>query len=187
MPNQFKYICYLLNKSCNSKFNGNSGYFAMGGFLFLRFFCPAILAHSSFGILLETEHDSQIQDTKRKILTLVSKFIQNSLNGSSFKEESLINSTDFIKKNNKNFHKFFGCILSDVEKFNLLENIEMRHEIPQNVRDVSLAILHRFISQNKVALADELNNPLHQHSLFSQILEKSDQIGDPIPKKITIF
>jgi len=68
---------------------------AVGGFVFLRFFCPALVAPEAFGLW-----KGAINPSDRRSLILVSKIVQNMANGVSFgpKEPFMVPFNDLIEE-----------------------------------------------------------------------------------------
>ncbi len=78
MPPSFKEICYTIRTEADKKFPDASAT-SVGAFLFLRFFCPAIVAPESNGLSKE-----RLRRDVRRSLLLVAKIIQNMANGSLY-------------------------------------------------------------------------------------------------------
>jgi len=77
-PLEFREICNHLQKQVASKFPGSSQS-CIGGFLFLRYFCPAIVAPSAFGVISQPPNEKA-----QRGLTLIAKTLQNIANNISF-------------------------------------------------------------------------------------------------------
>ncbi|KAK5581213.1 hypothetical protein RB653_001243 [Dictyostelium firmibasis] len=86
----------------------------VGGFIFLRFICPAIVAPEAFGLIPREEEPTS--ETRRG-LVLVSKLLQNLANempfGSGIKEEYMSYLNDFITNNSSRIHVFFDSLAQD--------------------------------------------------------------------------
>eukprot|EP01132_Coremiostelium_polycephalum_P003297 gene3297-4129_t len=84
----------------------------VGGFIFLRYICPAIVAPEVFGLI----SDNPSTDSRRG-LVLVSKLLQNLANempfGVGIKEEYMSYLNQFISNNSKRIHWFFDKLASD--------------------------------------------------------------------------
>ena len=93
-----KYVFNSISTAASKQFKEpEAKYLAVSGFLFLRFFCPAILNPKLFG--MASDHpDGQ---GNGRTLTLVAKIIQNLANLADFgkKEPHMIPFNPFIKKN----------------------------------------------------------------------------------------
>jgi hypothetical protein len=70
---------FLLSKNEVVKRFPESKYKCVGGFVFLRFFCPVIIAPESFGVV-----DEAVDKRYRRPLTLVCKVLQNLSNNVRF-------------------------------------------------------------------------------------------------------
>ncbi|KAJ5073662.1 ras gtpase-activating protein [Anaeramoeba ignava] len=174
-PDPFKFICFYLRKHVVKKYP-DSKYTAIGGFIFLRVFCPAITTPEIFGLVKE-----QPSDSARRHLVLVAKSLQNVANGTNFKEGTMEELSVFVKSNTPKAYKFFDEIADRGEKVDNISNIE----IPDHICDVSLAVLHRFIVQNREKLINELNKTEEGKEISKRLEAMLDQIGEPIPKKVT--
>eukprot|EP01101_Sappina_pedata_P006778 TRINITY_DN3465_c0_g1_i1.p1 TRINITY_DN3465_c0_g1~~TRINITY_DN3465_c0_g1_i1.p1 ORF type:complete len:871 (-),score=186.52 TRINITY_DN3465_c0_g1_i1:51-2663(-) len=83
----------------------------VGSLLFLRFICPAIISPHKYGL----EFEGTIDSTTQRSLILISKLIQNLVNGVEFdgtKERYMTSLNCFIKDNQTKLQEFFQ-ILSD--------------------------------------------------------------------------
>lgn len=81
MPKPVIEICGFLQKYTLDKFP-NSRYAVIGGFLFLRFLCPAIVAPDGHKII-----EGVITDSQRRMLILVSKILQTIANEREFEDK----------------------------------------------------------------------------------------------------
>lgn len=80
IPIELSYIFKDMSEICDSKFKIDKvKYTAISGFVFLRFFCPAILNPKLFGIMPDHPDPSTA-----RTLTLIAKIIQNLANLSEF-------------------------------------------------------------------------------------------------------
>eukprot|EP00009_Paramoeba_aestuarina_P003177 CAMPEP_0201514696 /NCGR_PEP_ID=MMETSP0161_2-20130828/6463_1 /ASSEMBLY_ACC=CAM_ASM_000251 /TAXON_ID=180227 /ORGANISM="Neoparamoeba aestuarina, Strain SoJaBio B1-5/56/2" /LENGTH=1626 /DNA_ID=CAMNT_0047911325 /DNA_START=239 /DNA_END=5119 /DNA_ORIENTATION=- len=109
-PPQFKTICYHLYREVESKFPQNR-HSAVGGFLFLRFFCPAIISPDGHGIKPETS----ISVRSRRCFVLVAKALQNLSNGLLFgqKENYMMELNNFIEGHKADIIAFFEDMSRD--------------------------------------------------------------------------
>lgn len=78
MPKSFKEICYTIQQTTIPKFP-EASITSVGCFLFLRFFCPAIVAPETENLLTKQPR----RDVRRSLL-LLAKVIQNMANGSLY-------------------------------------------------------------------------------------------------------
>jgi neurofibromin 1 len=83
-------------------------YTAIGGFIFLRFFCPAISAPEGFGILEEPPTEAS-----RRMLILITKVLQSLSNDVEFgsKEPYMTKLNDFIHSNREKLQNFYTKLL----------------------------------------------------------------------------
>eukprot|EP01125_Pyxidicula_operculata_P003863 TRINITY_DN1534_c0_g1_i1.p1 TRINITY_DN1534_c0_g1~~TRINITY_DN1534_c0_g1_i1.p1 ORF type:complete len:1339 (-),score=293.29 TRINITY_DN1534_c0_g1_i1:26-4042(-) len=94
-------------------------YTAISGFIFLRFFCPALLTPKSFGILPDVNNNNPTSDTNNnhhamiaRDLTLIAKTIQNMANLVVFgkKEPFMVACNPFIEKNQQSMKDYLLSI-----------------------------------------------------------------------------
>jgi neurofibromin 1 len=99
----------VLKREIARKFPSLQGV-VVGSFLFLRFFCPAIVSPEELNILATPP-----SQTARRGLILVSKLLQNLANGLEFgnKEPAMASFNPFISDNKEKVEAFFN-ILADV-------------------------------------------------------------------------
>ncbi|RKP27599.1 hypothetical protein SYNPS1DRAFT_26753, partial [Syncephalis pseudoplumigaleata] len=111
MPRQLREICHFLSTVVGERFP-KAKLTAVGGFIFLRFFCPAIVSP-------ETHNISQSLRSKevRRGLLLITKVIQNLANQVLFgtKETFMTSLNDFLDKNMAVVRKFLRDISEPVE------------------------------------------------------------------------
>jgi len=95
--------------------NENVRYTAVGGFLFLRFFAPAILGPKLFGII-----DEYIEPKISRTLTLIAKTIQNLANLIHFgeKEPYMMDMNTFIDSQITSMKKYINTVSVSIEKIN---------------------------------------------------------------------
>ncbi|KAI9831707.1 MAG: hypothetical protein M1819_004773 [Sarea resinae] len=90
-------------------FSRTVSYSSVSGFLFLRFFCPAVLNPKLFGLLKEHPRPKT-----QRTLTLIAKSLQGLANMSSFgvKEPWMKPMNDFLSANRQSFKDFIDDICS---------------------------------------------------------------------------
>jgi len=92
-PLPFRVITHYLVSEVVTRFP-NASNVAAAGFIFLRFFCPAILFPDTSGLI-----STELNDRTRRPLVLISKSIQNLANGLKSKETYLNDMNIFIDTN----------------------------------------------------------------------------------------
>ncbi|RLV85823.1 Inhibitory regulator protein IRA2 [Meyerozyma sp. JA9] len=98
-PKSFFFICSAIYQSVESRFEA-SALVAVGSFIFLRFFCPAIISPETF-----FEMEVNNPKIKRSLMQLV-KVIQNMANGSLGKWQGLANCQDELENLNSQIQDF---------------------------------------------------------------------------------
>ena len=193
-PLPFRKICKHLYEEVNSRFP-QSRHSAIGGFLFLRFFCPAIISPEGFHILNEPPSVKS-----RRSLVLVAKALQNLANGVMFgnKEAFMTDVNNFIQENQERIVAFFEDMIetglrlqskpADVNPMELEEALNTVHRHLYENREEMIEVLvqaknrshgtgtaHTALSQG---LTDGLTTFLHTHSLGDATnLNTSDMSG----------
>mmetsp|Transcript_6443 Transcript_6443/g.19522 ORF Transcript_6443/g.19522 Transcript_6443/m.19522 type:complete len:1618 (-) Transcript_6443:166-5019(-) len=109
-PSAMRQLCIHLDSEVGKKFSENRKS-AVGGYIFLRFFCPAIVAPESAGLLPEGERLSR---EARRVGILVSKVIQNLANGIlSFSKEGYMSVLDdFLASAAARLDRFLELLLA---------------------------------------------------------------------------
>lgn len=108
VPESFRFICFEIYRAVKVKFK-DAALMAVGSFLFLRFFCPAIVSPESFfGI---SGNNSKV---KRSLMQLV-KVIQYMANGSinNLKWSSLTDKSDELNNLSNKIFEFMEKVASD--------------------------------------------------------------------------
>lgn len=95
IPTSFRKICSIISSAVMSRFP-EAKYTAVGAFIFLRFFCPAIVAPEAEGLVSQAPSKEM-----RRGLLLIAKVIQNLANNVLFgaKEPYMYPLNDFLTQN----------------------------------------------------------------------------------------
>ncbi|KAF3210891.1 Ras GTPase activating protein ira2 [Orbilia oligospora] len=95
VPASFRYICHTITTAVTTRFP-EAKFTAVGAFIFLRFFCPAIVAPDSEGLVKSIPKRGM-----RRGLLLIAKVVQNLANNVLFgaKEPYMIPLNDFLTLN----------------------------------------------------------------------------------------
>jgi len=148
-PLPFRHICNSLQSQVAAKFP-ESAQSCVGGFIFLRFFCPAIVAPSAHGITPDPP-DAAAQ----RGLTSVAKCLQNIANNVTFgkKEQYLEWLNPFIKEN------FIACqdYFDEMAILPISKEVTIQQPIIQKTKNKSMENLFR-----------------HIKTIFEKIREKSE-------------
>eukprot|EP01089_Gocevia_fonbrunei_P015362 TRINITY_DN4480_c0_g1_i1.p1 TRINITY_DN4480_c0_g1~~TRINITY_DN4480_c0_g1_i1.p1 ORF type:complete len:358 (+),score=82.71 TRINITY_DN4480_c0_g1_i1:113-1075(+) len=122
VPAEIRAILCHIKEGTEEKFP-DAVYIALGGFFFLRFVCPSILAPHLYGLLPAPAHP-----TTQRQLILISKVLTNLANGTmpGNKEEYMKQLNIFIERNQDKLKGFFDSI-----------TVNEHHDIPdQDIPDV---------------------------------------------------
>ncbi len=110
MPVPFRWMARILHDEVAQRFP-DSKKTSVGGFLFLRFICPAMLSPEHHGLV---DEGVQLTQEKRRPLTLVSKVLQNLSNDVSFgtKEAFLEPLNSLLTENGPKLVAFFDDVIN---------------------------------------------------------------------------
>lgn len=161
-PRSFHEICSYLNSTVERKFPADkdgldvltSAQIAEGNFIFLRFFCPAIVTPHIYGVV-----PTLPAPDVRRCLLLVAKVLTNTANGSfSKKEQDSVRKEEYMKpfdpfglSNLEKIRSFFNDIatLSDTKS-------ETRAEVPDEEREEGLISMHRYLFEYREKMPQAL-------------------------------
>lgn len=140
-PRSFREICHYILTSVREQFP-EAKYTAVGSFIFLRFFCPAIVSPETEGLIKNT---ASISREMRRGFLIATKVIQNLANNVLFgaKETYMIVLNDFLTNNIYKVASFLREI-SKLPAENVMEEVS---EVPQ-MNEKSYAMLHRILADN---------------------------------------
>jgi len=148
-PLFFKWISYYLFHSVGEKYPA-AKYTAVGGFLFLRYWCPAVTTPESYGLVAKPP-----QDISRRTLVLVAKVLQNLANGVMFggKEEFMTPMNKFIEGNTESIKDYF-------ENMSVVRSLQLSvgAEISEEDRKESLGVIHRHLAAGLKKMQQLMNN-----------------------------
>jgi len=137
-PPQFRVLFSHIKKCVSERFPGNVNT-TIGGFIFLRFFCPAVSSPEAYGIVEEPPSASS-----RRLLILITKVLQNLSNDVEFgsKEPYMTKMNDFIQSNRNKLIAFYDRLVKPSSKS------PVTCDLPKNIKAVSLAVLANHIRDN---------------------------------------
>ncbi|KAJ3434076.1 ras gtpase-activating protein [Anaeramoeba flamelloides] len=133
VPSEMRIICHYFKQVTEKKYPDNVEQI-VGGFVFLRFFCPAIVSPFLRGII-----DQKISNKLRRGLLLISSAIQNLSNGTIIKKPKnnieKLNETilEYLPKRTKFLNQ-----ISDISKLNIQElliPLSQHKEFQRNLKE----------------------------------------------------
>ena len=141
VPYAFRQICNCLSIMISDKFSKETSFFGIGGFIFLRFICPAIVAPEAFGLLKKPP-----QTAARRTLILISKIIQHLANGAKQTKEDYMNECTniFVSKNEEILFNYYEK-LSTVPPLPPTDDSSAFSLIPIPLVEEALTITHRLV------------------------------------------
>jgi len=164
-PSEFRQICYWLQKFVSAKFP-ESAQICIGGFLFLRFFCPAIVTPVFFGLI-----KSAPNEPAQRGLTLAAKVLQNIANNVPFgnKEDYLLWMNDMISSNFSACQDYFDEMAKIPEKAVPAE----KRTISSTEKIIAMESLYKFFKTIKPKIDAKYQSkkkPFYEK--FDQIMKK---------------
>jgi len=144
-PSQFRTLFAHIAKQVTDRFPENVNT-TIGGFIFLRLFCPAVSSPEAYGIVEEPPNADS-----RRLLILITKVLQNLSNDVEFgsKEPYMTKMNDFIQSNRPKLVVFYDTLLKGSTK------PPVPCEMPKNIKPLNLAILAQHIRDN----IDKIDDP----------------------------
>jgi len=150
-------------------------YTAVSGFIFLRFFCPAILGPKLFGLM---EEHPDVKTTRT--LILIAKALQNLANLVEFsasKEEYMGNLNGFVVSNMEVMKQFLDKLATPSD------SVSKGPTPVANVRlEKELASIYRHLKKNKEALANCLSNET-ERGFYEKLCLSLDELQELESKK----
>merc|ERR1711916_97555 len=133
----------------------------MGGFYFLRLFCPAITSPQEYRI-----SSDEVSRDERRYLVLVAKVIQNAANGVKFgkKEDFMVQLNDLVESNIPKIDNFFTQSLfagADPEAGSYPGPADAAEPVPPLVRANALATIHSMVVES----SDDILAWLEEHQM----------------------
>lgn len=177
MPTQIKHILMHIDAEVGERFSAQEQFRALGGFLFLRMVCPALMAPQVFGLL-----DSPPHPVAQRQFILVSKVLQNLANDTlpGAKEAYMEQLDSFIITNKASLEQFYQKLVSGAQRGKAVMT-----QVPVKAKQRSLAVVHQWLEANLAALQqtqlnDEKNGDSHQDQerLVEQLKEVLASLGD---------
>jgi len=149
VPSSFREVCWYLSQAVGDRFP-DAKFTAVGGFIFLRFLCPAIVAPESDGLLQAPIENAKV----RRGLLLITKVIQNLGNNVLFgaKEPFMIVLNDFLAANIHKVTRFLITISTP-------QKLEPASTDPAHYRAIEVgdrSSLHRHLVLNLERMSKDL-------------------------------
>lgn len=154
---------------------------AVGGFLFLRFICPAIVSPEGFEVV-----STPLSPQARRPLILISKTLQNLANATTFKEQYMTPLNNLLEQNTAKLHSWFDQVTNlNPNDMQIPENqsAPAPDQLVNDLQEKDLVLLHRFFHTNKDTLAASI--PLSpegtglSYDLVCQLNEVCAEMGEP--------
>lgn len=191
-PLSFRVICNYILTSVRERFP-EAKYTAVGSFIFLRFFCPAIVSPETEGLIKNT---ASISREMRRGFLIATKVIQNLANNVLFgaKETYMIVLNDFLTSNIYKVASFLRDISRIPEESVVVAAAEEPAEVCQ-MNDQFYVNLHRMLTESMERLSRDfatsnlhnLNDPASWKKGFDKFANLLAQLGRPpeLPPKET--
>jgi len=110
----------------------------VGGFVFLRYFCPAVSTPEQYGVTDERPHDQG-----RRTLILITKILQNLSNDVRFgdKEKHMAACNDFLDSNHDKLDSYYDRLLKVSNKTS--ENVT----VPKELKNKALHNVYNLVAK----------------------------------------
>eukprot|EP01132_Coremiostelium_polycephalum_P003622 gene3622-4511_t len=173
LPMPFREICNYISKVVSEHFPGNEK-MAIGGIMFLRFICPAIISPESFGIISTGTLSKEI----RRALVLSTKVLQNLANGQmGVRESYMANLNSFVNENSKTIDDIF-------ESFTILSLDNMttppvKSMITEEQKDEDIIVLHQHFNSGLEKITKYLTTVLKQKEVADRLTSILQRLGPP--------
>lgn len=143
-PTQFRQLFIHIANQVKTRFPDNI-YTTIGGFIFLRLFCPAVSSPEAYGIVEEPPSADA-----RRLLILITKVLQNLSNDVEFgsKEPYMTKMNDFIHSNRLKLIAFYDKLLKPPTR------PPVPCDMPKNIKPLNLSILASHIRDNLSKIED---------------------------------
>jgi len=160
-PTQFRQLFVHIEKTVRARYP-DSVRTTIGGFIFLRFFCPAVSSPEAYGIL-----DDPPSADARRLLILITKVLQNLSNDVEFgsKEPYMEKMNDFVHANREKLSKFYDKLLKIPTKPNI------KVTLPKHIKAVSLGV----ISQHIRSVMDKIEDKDLRAKLDTIVAKESEK------------
>ncbi|SGZ39967.1 uncharacterized protein HGUI_02167 [Hanseniaspora guilliermondii] len=172
LPDEFFYISQKIYQAANRKFPG-SELISVGSFIFLRFFCPAIINPESASI------KERISASNRRSLILVAKFLQNLVNQtiSSLKWPLLEIQKSKIDEWNMKLFNF----LAKVSSLDRHVSIKSHWEVPLKNLE-SVGTLHTLLYSNVISMKTAMIDTVIDKKSFDNLISSSKILDSSLQK-----
>ncbi|ODN95826.1 neurofibromin 1 [Cryptococcus wingfieldii CBS 7118] len=182
VPLMFRALCHHIWEVVDDRFP-DSRHSAVGSFIFLRFFCPAIVSPDT--IDLDSAPDNA---QTRRALLLITKVIQNLANNVVFKEPHMKMLNPFLSDNIKQVTKFLSDVAirpKTVDVQNAAKAFQEDAEKSQDL-DGDDAIIHRFVFKNQTKLEGSLTGmpKSYHHSTSASKVARTECDGKDALEKL---
>jgi len=138
-PERMKSVCYFLRSTTEKKYPSAVNK-VIGGFIFLRFFCPGVVSPENYGIVEKVPPINA-----RRSLVLIAKNIQNMANEVQFskgqKEPYMERFLPYLIEAHPKMTQFFKLLGSE----EIPESRPRSVDVPNSVRDGSLDYLSKIL------------------------------------------
>lgn len=160
IPTQIKQLMRHIDSEVGAKYDAQAQFRSMGGFLFLRMLCPALMAPQVYGLL-----DSPPHPVAQRQLILVAKVLQNLANDTlpGTKEAYMEQLNSFIVTNKASLERFYAKVLEGADRGRAAET-----EVPLKTKFSALNALQRYLS----AHIDDVEHALRHDDGREEIIDE---------------
>lgn len=188
IPPEFRILCKQVKSKIATKFDtgNNADYKAVGGFLFLRFICPAITTPHVYGLLEEPPNEMS-----QRYFVLIAKLLQSLANEAppGAKEEYMIKLNEFVVKNLPALHAWEDAVVAIEDDTLRSETLPISDELKNQCLAFMAHLLNEYLEQLYSVkeldkkIYDELDNLLQNMGAPGKLKEDKSKKGKKKPLK----
>jgi hypothetical protein len=157
LPETFRAFFSHLRRKVEESYDEGAGRKAVGGFLFLRFICPAMMTPHIYGLTT----DPPKAGFQRQLI-LVAKILQSLANNAEMgqKEPWMAPMQDLLKENKPRFEELFDDVSDGNDDANVVNTNRYVDSVPVVVRENSAIQVLESISREQSTLLEQLDGSL---------------------------
>jgi len=175
IPTEFRKICFNLYTSVTDKFPARK-LTVVSGFIFLRFYCPAVASPTTFGLI-----DDVISPTKKRFFMNAAKTLQKLANGLRFhKEDPMYVLNPLIEKHLKSVSAF-------LQQLTILKRQQtVVAKASHTNSEQALDVMQGFLRKRALTICTQMSklDPPHQAKQRAEVnITHEFQRKDQLPKE----
>lgn len=168
-PVHVQALLKVFHDAVSRKFS-DIGHLPVISFLFLRFFCPAILSPESFNLI-----DKAPSEAAQRTLKLVVKLLQNTANDVEFgkKEEYMTRMNDFVHENAQKIKDFIAQLLDKINSVQIPPP-GIDDDLAEKEKLLAFYEIHKFVDEHMASKPDNIGDGMRK-------LDETLKLVGPLP------